>query len=356
MEKKLKILFLPFDIASKGAITIDALNRIPGIEAKGFFVNKNKKSTTTDSAEYFEIVSFKKQPIKWVKVYLFKIKRVYELLKWADVLHWIWDSGFAGDIDLKIAKKLGKKGVIEWSGSDIRYPDRAIQINPYAKVTYNDKYEFAHIETFENSERRQKKFFKIGFYPLVTAEMDLYVNRNIFSKTYRTLHRLNVNDFEMRLSSNTVPLIVHSPTSRVGKGTKYVLAAINQLKEKYNFEFRLIENMSREQAFESVKECDIFIDQLLTGTYGMASCEAMSMGKPVICYIMKSVFENGLPEACPVINANIDNLVQQIEMLIVNSELRIEVGKKSRAYAENYLDVNVQALKLVKMYRGILID
>ena len=37
MEKKLKILFLPFDIASKGAITIDALNRIPGIEAKGFF-------------------------------------------------------------------------------------------------------------------------------------------------------------------------------------------------------------------------------------------------------------------------------------------------------------------------------
>lgn len=350
----MKVLLLPFDIASKGAITIDALNRMPGIEARGFFVNKNSKIAKSLSAEYFDSVSLKEHPLNWIRTYIKKYNRLRELIKWADVLHWIWDSGFAGDIDLRMAKYYNKRGIIEWSGSDIRYPERAHEVNPFAKYTYNDLYEFAHIETRKISYTRQQKFYEAGFKPLVTAEMDLYIRKDLFQNTYRTFHRLNVTDFKVKYSCNEVPLIVHSPTCRVGKGTKYILAAIEELKQKYNFEFRLIENISREKAFEFVKDCDIFIDQLLTGTYGMASCEAMSMGKPVICYMMESVFNNGMPRSCPVVNANIENIKEKIEFLLISKEERIKIGKLSRKYAENYLDINAQINNLISFYKNAI--
>ncbi|MBK6382068.1 MAG: glycosyltransferase [Chitinophagaceae bacterium] len=350
----MKVLLLPFNIASKGALTIDALNRINGVEAKGVFVNKNMKVASSEFARHFKGYSFRRNPIGWASTYIHKSLHIYKMIKWADVLHWIWDSGFSSQWDLKLARSLNKPGIIEWSGSDIRYPERALEINPYAHLSYNDNYEFKHIETVANSFRRQMKFSKLGFSPLVTPEMELYVRKELFPFSYRTLHRLNVHDFKVEIPKNTRPLVVHSPTCRVGKGTKYILEAIESLKKEYDFEFRLIENMSRKEAFEIVQHCDIFIDQLLTGTYGMASCEALSMGKPVLCYIMQAVYDNGLPLECPIVNTNPDNIKENLAMLLRDRSYREMLGQKGRVYAEQYLDVDIQAKDLVNIYKEVI--
>lgn len=352
----MKILVLPFNIASKGALTVDALNKIDGIEAKGVFVNKNMKVATSDFARHFESYSISKHPIQWISTFFRKSYHIHRMIKWADILHWIWDSSFSTPWDLRLAKRLKKPGIIEWSGSDIRYPERAIELNPYAPLTYNDAYEFKHIETIANSLQRQKRFSKLDFSPLVTPEMALYVFEDMFPKVYRTLHRLNVNDFRVENANNKRPLIVHSPTSRVGKGTKYVLEAIESLKGDYDFEFRLIENMSRKEALDLVKGCDIFIDQLLAGSYGLASCEAMSMGKPVLCYIMQAVYDNGLPTECPILNTNPDTIKENLSLLLSDASLRADLGNRGRTYAEKYLDADIQAMELVKIYEDVLMN
>jgi hypothetical protein len=180
----MKILLLPFDIASKGPITLDALNKIDGIEARGIFINGNDSRTARSRhAHHLRWYSYRKNPVKWLITYFGKSHKIRSLIKWADVLHWIWDSGFAGSWDLKLASQLKKPGIIEWSGSDIRYPERNYEINPYARLLYTSDYEFGNIETKEKSFKRQEKFSKLGFTPLVTPEMDLYIRKDLFPET-----------------------------------------------------------------------------------------------------------------------------------------------------------------------------
>jgi hypothetical protein len=350
----MKILLLPFNIASKGPLTIDALNRIEGIEAKGVFVNKNIKVANTKSARQFNVYSPSRKPLAWSLTYLKKYFHVKKMIEWADVLHWTWDSAFSSEWDISYAQKLDKPGLIEWSGSDIRYPEKARELNPFADYFYDDKYEYKHIETIENSFSRQYKFSNIGFCPLVTPEMDLYLKKDLFPYRYNTLHRLNVKDFKPFEETNARPLIVHSPTSRVAKGTRFVIEVIESLKKEFDFDFMLIENMSRKDAMEAVRKCDIFIDQLLLGSHGMASCEAMSLQKTVVCYIMPAVYHNGLPTECPIVNANPDNLREIVANLLAEPARRKELGLRGREYAEKYLDVDTQVKKLVSIYHELI--
>lgn len=351
----MKVLILPFDVASKGPLTLDALNRIEGVEARGLFVNGNDNRTARSSyAKHIPWVSFRKDPMKWVSIYFQKSFEVQKLIRWADVLHWIWDSGFEGGWDLKLARALNKPGIIEWSGSDIRYPERNFQINEVASLLYTASYEFADIETKEKSFKRQEKFKRAGFMPLVTPEMSLYIRQDLFPTKYLTLHRLNVKDFKALYPENERPLIVHSPSRRHAKGSQYIIDTLESLKSEYDFEFRLIEKTPREVALGIVQHCDIFIDQLLLGSNGMASCEAMSMGKPVLCHIMPAVYENGLPRECPIIPTTPNNLKDNLIRLLSNRELRIEKGKQGRAYAERFLDVDNKALELVEFYKEVI--
>ena len=74
--------------------------------------------------------------------------------------------------------------------------------------------------------------------------------------------------------------------------------------------------MTRAEALEIMQKADIFIDQLILGSYGMSSIEAMSFGKPVMTYIMPKVFEAGLPNECPIVNTNPTNLEGNLIALI----------------------------------------
>lgn len=349
----MKILLLPFNIASKASITIDALNKIEGIEARGLFLGSDTKQTVGENVIKLNPCSFFPNPILWLS---FQVKKAYyfrKMIRWADVIHWIWDSAYSSQADLKYAAYLKKPGLIEWSGSDIRNREKAEELNPYMKAAYDAGYEYAAIETKERSDRIQERFARIGYIPLTTPEMNLYVRNDLFPKTYILLHRLNVKDIIPGGSVNKKPLIVHAPTRRIAKGTQHIIDAVEELKKEEDFDFVLLENMPREEALRQVKKCDIFIDQLILGSHGLSSCEAMSMGKPVLCYIMPAVYQNGLPLACPIVNVTIETLKSVLKKLINNPGLRRELGQKGREYVVQYHDADVIAHRFVEIYKEI---
>jgi glycosyltransferase involved in cell wall biosynthesis len=73
----------------------------------------------------------------------------------------------------------------------------------------------------------------------------------------------------------------------------------------------------------------------------MAAMEAMSFGKPVMCYLLPQVFEAGLPQECPIVNTNPVNLKEQLIKLINNPKLRESIGMAGRAYVEKYHDAEI---------------
>ena len=81
--------------------------------------------------------------------------------------------------------------------------------------------------------------------------------------------------------------LLHAPTHRGVKGTAYILEAVRRLREqdRLDFEFVLVEGLSRCEARCLYQRADLLVDQLLVGWYGGFAVEFMALGKPVICYI-----------------------------------------------------------------------
>ena len=148
-------------------------------------------------------------------------------------------------------------------------------------------------------------------------------------------------------------LIIHSPTAPVAKGTEFVLKAIERLKEKnIPFEFKLLKNIPNEEYQQLLMEEDIYVDQLIWGAYGIAAQQALQMGKVVVAYIAPvriKLFGDDLP----VQNANIDNLVEVLEKLIINSELRKRISGKSVLYYEKMHQPGSVARKMLATYETL---
>ncbi len=345
-------------MASMPAITADALNKIEGVQAKCLTVDLHKYQTVKKSTVYLPLGVSKRKPFKWLWHKLtFKIK-LYNLLKWADVFHYHWGPIFPDKRDLKWIADSGKPLFIEWVGSEIRIPEVCKKNNPYYASVFDNGYEYNKMESLAGSLALQKTFQEAGAIPLIIPEMNMYVQKEMFHKTFPSYLRLDVKKFTPVFPSikNGKPLIVHSPTAKICKGSNLIIAVINELKKTYDFEFVLLNDMSRNEVLTVTQKADIFLDQIILGSHGAAMMEAMAMGKPVMCYIMDEVFEGGLPKECPVINTNPDNLKERLINLITNPQLRHDIGKESRVFAENYFDVDKIAMYLAETYSSALSD
>jgi glycosyltransferase involved in cell wall biosynthesis len=144
--------------------------------------------------------------------------------------------------------------------------------------------------------------------------------------------------------------ILHAPSSRETKGTKYVIQAINKLKkEGYDIEFILLENVPHEEVLEQTKLSDIIVDQLIIGWYGMFSIEAMCMGKPVLCYIKKDLADKYYQDL-PILNTSPEFVYENLIKLIENPKLRTELGVQGRKYVERKHDSRGIAKSLIDLY------
>ena len=83
------------------------------------------------------------------------------------------------------------------------------------------------------------------------------------------------------------PLVVHAPSNRERKGTRYVIEACEQL----NVELDIVEGVPHEEARDRYRRADIVVDQLNAGWHGVFALEAMALGKPVVVHLKPDVVE-----------------------------------------------------------------
>lgn len=333
------------------ALTVRCLNSKENISAIALTMYSNKYQQETNNL--IVLSKSKRNPLKWLWYKLTLKRKIKNWIKWADVIHYTWTPVFKNGADVKYAFKKKKALYVEWIGSDVRNPEYLKTINPYYKAVFDNGYEYAAFESKEQSLKNQKLFAKYGAIPLACPEIKLYIEKSLFRNVHLVYQRINLNDFVPSFPkvSNQRPLIVHSPTAKTAKGSNIIVPLVEHLKEEYNFDFVLLNDMSREEVLQIMNDADIFLDQIIGGSYGMASMEAMSFGKPVMCYIMPEVFEAGLSHECPIVNANPDNLKEQLIKLITNPQLRHDIGIKSRAFAEKFHDVEKVSSQLLTIYK-----
>ena len=351
----MKVLHLPVNIASQVSITVRALRDI-GVDARGLVLNNNAIQESED-LETFEVVSRRRHPVRGFIQSLPWWYAVQSAIRWADVVHWHFGAaGLPRYLDLQWARLLNKPGVVEFWGSDIRIAEIESQDNPYyAEARRRGQYQIP--DQRANSRKRQLHFAKAGFECIIGRLMQPYIQPDLFpeSKLHFVLGRVFLPDYPPRYPSakQARPVIAHSPSRPLEKGTPAVLAAVEMLRERFDFEFHQITGITHSRAVQMVSECDIFVDQLISGMHGVAALEAMALGKPVVCYIKPSVISQYPPDF-PIVNANQDNLAQVLGSLLEDEQRRHEIGRQSRAYVEKYHDAHQIARQLVSIYQELI--
>jgi glycosyltransferase involved in cell wall biosynthesis len=147
--------------------------------------------------------------------------------------------------------------------------------------------------------------------------------------------------------------ILHAPSNREFKGTKFVIAAVEKLKrEGYPVDFKLVEGVPIGVLKRELGKADVVVEQMGWWWYHTFGVEAMSMEKTVVDNLRTDLLED-YPD-CPVVNSKPEKLAEKLVELIEDKKLRLKLGKEGRAFARKYHDSLVIGKKLKKTYEEIL--
>jgi glycosyltransferase involved in cell wall biosynthesis len=143
---------------------------------------------------------------------------------------------------------------------------------------------------------------------------------------------------------NDVPIkILHAPNHKAIKGSEAVFRAVDQLKsEGYDIELIFLQGVPNSEFLKFVSQADIVIDQLIMGWYAMFALEAMSLGKPVVCYLRTDLVKTFEDIGCveheeiPLISATALNIVDVLREMLNHPEALTEHGLRGRAFVEKY--------------------
>jgi glycosyltransferase involved in cell wall biosynthesis len=150
------------------------------------------------------------------------------------------------------------------------------------------------------------------------------------------------------------PLVVgHAPTDRLIKGTRHVIAAVEALRaELPRIELRLFERRPWAEMPRALAECDVIVDQLHMGGYGLLAIEGMAVGTPVIAYLRDDV-RAAKPEL-PVLSAEPATLAHALRALAADPAARRALGERGRTFARSVHDLRVVGARLLDDYRRLL--
>jgi hypothetical protein len=148
--------------------------------------------------------------------------------------------------------------------------------------------------------------------------------------------------------------IVHAPSDRMLKGTKYLVAAVEKLRTAgFDIELLLVENMPREKALECYREADIAVDQLLLGSYGTFAVELMAIGIPTICYLRDDLLTK-YAEPPPIVNADPETIGDVLRDLVGRRSNWPSIAREGRFFAEKFHDSLVLANQAIATYHKVI--
>lgn len=333
----MRVLHAPSEIAGQTSILARALREL-GVEAWSLATNPTFAQYTPDEATGDDARS----PLPRYAAYAGHVRR--HAGKW-DVFHFHFGRTLVPphNPDLPLYHALGKKVVFHYHGCDVR--NRAHMNATHARSTCTE------CDPFCLPARQQR----------VLASAKRWVDAEIVStpdllESAPRAQQIHVAvwlpDYPFAEPRREPKLVLHAPTNRLIKGTKYVEAAFEALRPKFpGVEFRTVEKVPWAGLRDLMRECDVFVDQVFMGWYGMVSAEAMALGKPTLAYIRPD-FEPRMHDA-PVVRTSIETLAADLEALLGDAPRRAALGVAGRAYVEREHAAPVIAARLIELYRSL---
>ena len=260
--------------------------------------------------------------------------------------------------DVALLKRLGKGIVVTYQGDDARQGDYCLKHHEITFAREVDEGYFALVS--DDRKRHQIERFS-GYadriYLLSPDLLDLVPNAE-----YLPCAHIDVSQWEpVYPQPRERPRVLHAPSHRGVKGTRYILDAMTRLEQEgVPFDFELVENLPHDVARLRYIEADLVVDQLLAGWYGGFAIEAMALGKPVVAYLRESdlhVLPPAMRAELPLIGATPGTVYEVLKEWLTARRLALpRRGRAGRVYVERWHDARAIARRVVADYAAIFRD
>jgi len=248
---------------------------------------------------------------------ILSLPKMLSIVKNYDLLHFHCFTILPCSIDLPLWKAMGKKIYIHYRGSDIRNLKYIYRVTP---ARWADR--------------------------LIVSTPDLL---KVVPEAEWIPNPLDVQNFpyvDEFIKDDKRPLrVLHAPSNPTTKGTHLIHKGVKMAqKAGYPIIFECLTGKSHARVLKAMQQADIIIDQMIAqyGVYGVISCEAMAMGKPVICSINEEY--DHVYNGCPILPTRNDDpaeIAAHLINLAENAEYRYRLGKEGRKYMERTHDTNI---------------
>jgi hypothetical protein len=206
-----------------------------------------------------------------------------------DVFHFYYDETYFGRSfgEINALQKLGKKVVLTFLGCDVR--DSRAELGKTTPTICQDCWP-------EGCSRNRARLLaaagKADAVFVTTPDLLEYVPRAKWLPLPVAHDLVTPHVPRNRVWTQKDPLTVfHAPTDPQKKGTRYLEAAVETL-ARYGRPVRLVlaSDERQEDIWRQASNCDVAVDQLLSGVYGTFGAEMMLAGVPLINRIDPSVW------------------------------------------------------------------
>jgi hypothetical protein len=130
-------------------------------------------------------------------------------------------------------------------------------------------------------------------------------------------------------------VVVHAPTDVDVKGTRFVVAAVEQLRAQgLPLRLELVESVARTDVLRRIEAGHVLVDQLLLGWYGAVAVEAMAVGRPVLSYVREDdPKDNPFGNELPIVRTTPDSLADDLRRVVLDTDLRVRLGEEGHHFA-----------------------
>jgi glycosyltransferase involved in cell wall biosynthesis len=265
--------------------------------------------------------------------------------------------GFLDFWDLPFLKRAGKKIVVTYQGCDARQKDYCTEHFDVSMCAEPGCYGGLCTPGEERRRRRRvKRMLKYADHVFALNPDLLHVLPGAEFMPYASVDPSEWQPAPPRPHDRLK--VLHAPTNPEAKGTRHVRAAMERItKEMPSVDYVEIRDVPYEQMKPLYEAADLVIDQLLAGWYGGLAVEAMSLGKPVVCYIRNGdlgFIPAEMASDLPVICARPDNLYEVLRESLSNVPRLSDTGLKSRKFAEKWHDPIKLAERAKEVYESLI--
>lgn len=182
--------------------------------------------------------------------------------------------------DMRLLERQGKQVALIAHGTDVRDPVQHRERLRWSFFNEGDDAWFTSLASSTGRNRREA--LELGC-PLFVSTPDLLLDQP--TATWLPLS-IDVRSWESGapVLERAVPRVLHLPSRRHPpiKGTQYVDPVMRGFERRGLIEYVSPDSVPHREVKQLVHSVDIVVDQILTGSYGVAAVEAMAAGRVVI--------------------------------------------------------------------------